>query len=217
MENRLLSIFLTLILTSVTSTYAQTVEETDEDSEQSLIQPQIERVEFDESLIDSEDFEIGLYTGMLSIEDFGVNSVSGLKFAYHINESYFVQLAVGESRAGMTSFEVLSGGAPLLSDDERDLKFYQINLGYNLFPGEAFVSQSTTLNSAFYLVFGLGSTDFAGDDRHTVNYGFGYRLLFKDAFSVNADLKNHVFDMDIFGEKVETNNIEYSLALSWYF
>ena len=217
MENRLLNIFLILILSSVTSAYAQTVEETDEDSEQNLIQPKIERVEFDESLIDAEDFEISIYAGMLSIEDFGVNSISGLKFAYHINESYFVQLAAGESRAGETSFEVLSGGAPLLSGNERDLDFYQINLGYNLFPGEAFVSQTTTLNNAFYLIFGLGNTDFAGDDRFTLNYGFGYRLLFKDAFSVNADLKNHVFDMDVFGDKVETNNIEYSLALGWYF
>ena len=217
MENRLLNIFLILIVISTGSANAQTAVDIDEESEQSLIQPQIERVEFDESLIDTEDFEISVYAGLLSIEDFGVNSVIGLKLAYHINETYFAQLAVGESRAGKTSFEVLSGGAPLLSDDERDLTFYQINLGYNLFPGEAFVSQSTTLNNAFYLVFGLGNTDFAGDDRHTLNYGFGYRLLFKDAFSVNADLKNHVFDMDIFGEKVETNNIEFSLAMGWYF
>lgn len=217
MENRLLNIFLILILTSMTSSYAQTLEEAGEEPDQALIQPQIERVEFDESLIDSEDFEISIYAGMLSIEDFGVNAVSGLKIGYHINESYFTQLVVGESEAGETSFEVLSGGAPLLSDDERNLEFYQINLGYNLFPGEAFVSQSTTLNNALYLVFGLGNTAFAGDDRFTINYGFGYRLLLLDAFSVSVDLKNHMFDMDIFGDKVKTNNIEYSLAVGWYF
>ncbi|NNE64660.1 MAG: outer membrane beta-barrel domain-containing protein [Gammaproteobacteria bacterium] len=199
------------------SSYAQSVEEIDEEAEQGLIQPQIERVEFDESLIDSEDFEISAYIGMLSIEDFGVNTVSGGKIAYHINESYFAQLVVGESEAGKTSFEVLSGGAPLLSGDERKLTFYQINLGYNLFPGEAFISESMTLNNALYLVLGLGNTEFAGDDRFTVNYGFGYRLLFMDAFSVNADLRNHVFDMDVFGDSIETNNVEFSLALGWYF
>lgn len=217
MENRIFNIFLILLLTSVAPSYAQSVEEIDEETEQGLIQPQIERVEFDESLIDSEDFEISAYIGMLSIEDFGVNTVSGGKIAYHINEDYFVQLVVGESEAGKTSFEVLSGGAPLLSTDERNLAFYQINLGYNLFPGEAFISESMTLNNALYLVLGLGNTEFAGDDRFTVNYGFGYRLLFMDAFSVNADLKNHVFDMDVFGDRVKTNNVEYSLALGWYF
>ena len=217
MENRLFSIFLMLLLTSMASSYAQSVEEIDEEAEQGLIQPQIERVEFDESLIDSEDFEISAYLGMLSIEDFGVNTVSGFKIAYHINESYFAQLVAGESQAGKTSFEVLSGGAPLLSDDERKLTFYQINLGYNLFPGEAFLSESVTLNNALYVVLGLGNSEFAGDDRFTINYGFGYRLLFMDAFSVNADLKNHTFDMDVFGDRIKKNNVEYSLALGWYF
>lgn len=217
MENRLLSIFLILFLTATMPVYAQSVEQADEEQVESLIQPQIERETFDESLIDSEDFEISIFSGMLSIEDFSVNSVSGFKIAYHISEDYFVQAVLGESAAGETSFEVLSGGAPLLSDDERSLEFYQINLGYNLFPGEAFVSKSTTLNNAFYIIAGLGNTDFAGDERHTINYGFGYRILFFDAFSFNVDLRDHLFDMDVFGEKVETHNIEYSLALGWYF
>ncbi len=196
---------------------AQTSVDSDELEDENLIQPQIERSEFDESLIDSEDFEISIYAGLLSIEDFGVNSVSGFKMAYHINEDYFAQIALGESSAGRTSFEVLSAGAPLLSDDERNLSFYQINIGYNLFPGEAFVSQTTTLNNALYVIAGLGNTEFAGDDRYTINFGFGYRILFLDAFSFNIDLRDHLFDMDIFGEKVATHNLEYSLALGWYF
>lgn len=217
MENRLLSIFLILFLISTMPVYAQSEEEAEEEEVESLIQPQIERETFDESLIDSEDFEISIFSGMLSIEDFGVNSVTGFKIAYHISEDYFVQAALGESTASETSFEVLSGGAPLLSDDERNLEFYQVNFGYNLFPGEAFLSKSTTLNNAFYIIAGLGNTDFAGDERHTVNYGFGYRILFFDAFSFNVDLRDHLFDMDVFGEKVATHNIEYSLALGWYF
>ncbi len=217
MENRLFSIFLISILITVMPVRAQTLDDSDEEQEEDLIQPQIERRQFDESLIDSEDFEISAYVGMLSIEDFGVNSVNGFKITYYINEDYFTQVAIGESGAGQTSFEVLSAGAPLLSDDERDLSFYQINIGYNLFPGEAFVSKTTTLNNALYLVAGLGNTEFAGDDRHTINYGFGYRILFLDTFSFNIDLRDHLFDMDIFGEKTETHNLEYSLALGWYF
>ncbi len=217
MENRLFNIFLVFLLIVAMPVNAQTSVDSDELKDENLIQPQIERSEFDESLIDSEDFEISIYAGLLSIEDFGVNSVSGFKMAYHINEDYFAQIALGESSAGRTSFEVLSAGAPLLSDDERNLSFYQINIGYNLFPGEAFVSQKTTLNDALYVIAGLGNTEFAGDDRHTINFGFGYRILFLDAFSFNIDLRDHLFDMDIFGEKVATHNLEYSLALGWYF
>lgn len=217
MENRFLYIFLILFLAITRPVYAQAGGEVDEENTGGLIQPQIEREVFDESLIDSEDFEVSIYFGMLSIEDFGVDTVGGLKIAYHLNEDYFVQLAIGESSAGETSFEVLSAGVPLLSDDERDLSFYQINIGYNLFPGEAYLSQSTTLNDAFYIRAGLGNTEFAGDGRHTVNYGFGYRLLFLDAFSFNVDFTDHVFEMDVFGENIKTHNLEYSLAIGWYF
>ncbi len=218
MENRVLNIFLALALLAVTSVQAQTVDDiADDEVEQSLIEPQIERTEFDESLIDAEDFEVTLYAGMLSIEDFGVQIVSGLKLSYHVSESFFVQTAIGASEAGETSFEVLSGGAPLLSDDERKLRFYQFNVGYNLFPGEAYFSDETTLNDAFYVIAGMGSTTFAGGDRFTTNFGFGYRILFYDAFSFNADLRNHIFSMDLFGEKKTTHNLEYSLALGWYF
>lgn len=225
MESRFRSIFLNnlskvlaLVLASlmVLPTMAFAVDEI-EDDESSLVQPQIERSEFDESLIDSEDFEISVFVGMLAIEDFGTNPVKGFKLAYHVNEDIFVQGVLGDSEAGRTSFEVLSGGAPLLTDEERTLEFYQVNLGYNLLPGEAFVSQDSTTNTVFYLIAGLGNTDFAGDERFTYNYGFGYRVLFWDAFSISADMRDHVFDLDIFGEEKVTHNLEYSLALSWYF
>ncbi|MCP4490862.1 MAG: outer membrane beta-barrel domain-containing protein [Gammaproteobacteria bacterium] len=218
MENRVLSIFLVMALLVVSSVKAQTVDENvDGKVEQNLIEPQIARAEFDESLIDTEDFEVTAYIGMLSVEDFGAQSVSGFKVAYHVSESFFVQTTIGESDAGKTSFEVLSGGAPLLSDEERSLKLYQFSLGYNLFPGEAYATDETTLNDIFYLTGGMGSTTFAGDDRSTISFGFGYRILFLDAFSLNFDLRDYVFSMDLFGEKKETHNLEYSLALGWYF
>ena len=222
MENWFRSIFLTLLVFGLTlSPGAMAADETDaaenSDEQDSLVQPQIERSEFDESAIDVDDFEISIFSGMLSIEDFGTNSVTGFKLSYHVNESIFVQIEAGESDAGETSFEVLNGGAPLLADEERALEYYQFNVGYNVFPGEAFVSDETTLNNAFYLIAGIGDTEFAGDDRYTYNYGFGYRLIFWDSVAFNADLRNYVFDMDVFGEEEETNNIAYTFALSLFF
>jgi len=242
-ENRFRNIFLVvLILMYTPSVLSQTTEQTpvadapeatdisgsgdtidvteiseDDEEESSLIEPQIERVEFDESLIDADDFQISLFFGMLSIEDFGTNSVAGFKLAYHVNEDFYVEAEYGESDAGETSFEVLNAGAPLLSDEERSLNYYQLNVGYNVFPGEAFVTDNTTINNAFYLVFGIGNSEFAGDDRFTFNYGFGYRLLFWDTFSFSADMRDYVFDLDVFGEEEEINNLAYTMSLSWYF
>jgi len=221
-ENWFRSIFLILLLLGFTlpavSIAADETDTEDNIEEQgSLVQPQIERTEFDESAIDADDFELTVFTGMLSIEDFGVNSVTGFKLAYHVNESFFVQAEMGESDAGETSFEVLNGGAPLLSDDERAFEYYQFNVGYNLFPGETFVTDETTLNNAFYLIAGIGDAEFAGDDRYTYSYGFGYRLIFWDFMAFTTELRDYVFDMDVFGEDVETNNIAYTFALSLYF
>ncbi len=87
-----------------------------------LIQPEIERRSFDEAQINGDDFEIMLFAGYLSIEDFGVNPILAFKLNYYVNESIFVQLALAKSTGSDTSYEILSGGAPLLTDTERELK-----------------------------------------------------------------------------------------------
>ena len=217
MESRIRSIFLTLvILFSTMSTVLHAAEQNEED-QNSLIQPEIERTEFDESIIDTEDFELSAFAGILSIEDFGTNPVLGFEFAYHVNEDVYVQFDYGLSEAGETSFEVLSGGAPLLSDDERELQYYLFNIGFNLLPGEAFVTDSSTFNTSFYVIGGIGNTEFAGDDRFTINFGTGYQILFADAFSLNIDVRDLIFNIDVFGEDKVTHNLQYTVALGWFF
>lgn len=185
--------------------------------ETGLIEPQIERKAFDEAMIDTDDFELGIYGGFLSIEDFGVNTVTGFRLAYHINPRFFTQLTYGTATAGRTSFEVLNGGAPLLDDDERELTYYSLDLAYALFPGEAFVSETLTYNNGLYLIGGIGSTEFAGDDRFTVNYGVLYQLLLHDNWSLGVGFRDYTFEMDLFGAKKTTDNLEFSLSTSWIF
>jgi len=189
----------------------------DDADETSLIEPQIERKEFDESLIDSDDFEFAGYAGYLALEDFNTNAVAGFKLGYHVTEDFFVQASYGLSDSGETSFERLSGGAPLLSDSEREVEYYLIALGFNLLPGEAFITDSTTLNTVFYLSAGVGNTDFAGDDRFTIAYAVGYRTLIADGFSIDIEMRNLIFEMDIFGAEDTTNNLEFTAGLNLYF
>ena len=84
--------------------------------------------------------------------------------------------AAGRTDTDQTSFEDLSGGAQLLTDDERQLTYYNISLGWNVFPGEVFIGSGYAFNSALYLIGGVGNTDFGGDNHFTVNVGAGYRL-----------------------------------------
>jgi outer membrane beta-barrel protein len=182
-----------------------------------VIDPEVERREVKEPKIDREDFEVGAFVGMMSIEDFGSDVSYGLRLAYHITEGFFVEATAGTSRAGLTSFEVLSGGARLISDSERDLIYYNLNLGYNILPGEVFLGEGRAYNTNLYLIAGLGSTTFAGDDRFTVNVGAGYRFLLNDSVAIHLDFRDHLFDIDLLGEEKTAHNLEGHLGVTVFF
>ncbi len=182
-----------------------------------VIEPDIMRMEFDEARINPNNFEIILSFGLLSVEDFGTSAVLGAKLAYRVSENFFVDLELGTSSAGETSSEILQPGAPLLTDDERDFTYYTLNVGYDLFPGEAFVTNNTTFNTAFYVIGGAGNTQFGGGDNFTFSWGFGYRVIANNYLTTYFDVRNHTFQRDIFGEDKITNNIEVTLGVGFYF
>jgi outer membrane beta-barrel protein len=190
---------------------------TGEPSDKAVIEPEVERRKIKQTCIDTEDFEVGAYVGILSIEDFESNVVYGARLAYHLTEDFFLEGTAGRSRAGRTSYENLSGSADLLTDSERDYTYYALSAGWNALPGEIFLGKNRAYPTAFYLVAGIGSTRFAGDDRFTVNGGFGYRILPADWIAVHFDVRDHVYDIDLLGEKKIVNNLEAVLGLSIFF
>ncbi len=216
MEIGFRGLFLSLALLVGTSVQAASDTEAGE-PDSVLIEPKVERIEFEEAQINARDYEVMLMAGYISIEDFGVQPLLGVRLSYFITENIFAELALGQATAGKTSYEVLTAGAPLLTASERDYQFYSLNIGYHLLPGEAFVTRNVTYNTAFYLSGGIGNTDFAGSDRFTINYGAGYRFLFKDWLDVTLDFRNSVHDMDLFGELKTTNNLQFTLGFGLVF
>jgi len=182
-----------------------------------VIDPEVERREVREPAIDREDFEVGVFVGGMSVEDFGTDVVYGARFAYHITEGFFVEGTVGQTEAGLTSFEELSGGARLITDSERTFTYYNLNVGYNILPGEVFLGEGRAYNTNLYLIAGLGSTRFAGDDRFTVNFGAGYRFLLTDSVALHLDFRDHLFDIDLLGEEKTAHNLEAHLGITVFF
>ncbi len=180
-----------------------------------VIDPEVERREVKEPAIDREDFEVGAFAGLMSIEDFGSDAVYGVRLAYHVTEGFFVEAMLGQSEAGLTSFESLSGGARLF--DDRTLRYYNLNLGYNVLPGEVFIGEGRAYNTNFYLVAGLGSTNFADDDRFTVNFGAGFRFLLTDSVAFHVDFRDHLFDIDILVEEKTSHNLEGTVGVTVFF
>jgi outer membrane beta-barrel protein len=179
-----------------------------------VVEPDPELREVYEAQIDSEFFEVGFFTGILAIEDFGTDVVSGFKGSFHATEDFFLQANYGQAEAGLTSQEVAGGGINILSN--RDYRYYNFLLGYNLFPGETFINQNLTLNSAFYLVLGAGNTQFNNDDHFTITLGSGYRIILKDWLTFNLDMRNMSFETEIITPK-RTHNLEFTGGLTAFF
>src|ERR1700733_1208643 len=181
-----------------------------------VIDPQVERRKIKVPQIRSHNVEVGVQYGALSIENFGTNPVYGFTAAYHISEDFFFQGAFGRSQAGRTSFETLSN-IQLLTPSERYFTYYDLSLGYNFLPGEVFIGRKLAMSSAFYLLGGIGSTQFAGDTKFTLNFGGGYRVLPTDWIALHIGVQDRVFQSDLLGVDKLTNNIEANIGATVFF
>lgn len=188
----------------------------EEDSFAAMVEPQLERREVSEAAIDEEDIELGAYYGIMSVEDFGSHSAWGVRAAYHIAEWGFVEGLYGQTTIGLTSYERLSGAVRLMSDAQRDTRYYYMTLGLNLLPGEGFLL-GKAYNDSLYLSGGIGSTRFAGDPRSSLLFGIGYRLLVNDWLALHLDSRLHFFSIDLLGEEQGLTNLENSLGLTVFF
>ncbi|MFO7286609.1 MAG: outer membrane beta-barrel domain-containing protein [Gammaproteobacteria bacterium] len=217
MESRLLVLLLTVPLAlGLAGCGRHRVAAVDAD-EPPVIEPRVERREVDVADIDTENFELGVFAGQISVEDFGVNTVGGVRFAYHVTEGFFVEAAAGRADTEPTSFERLSGAAQLLTDSEREYTYYNVSLGYNILPGETFIGRNRAMNMALYVIGGVGSTKFAGDDRFTLNFGMGMRLLPLDWLAVHADVRDHIMDLDVLGSQKTVHNLEAHVGVTFFF
>ena len=182
-----------------------------------VIEPEVARRKITVPKIRNRNVELGLYYGVLSIEDFGTHPAYGITAAYHITEDFFFQGEYGRSRAGRTSFEELNGGVQLIPDSERRFTYYDLSLGYNFLPGEAFLGRGHAMTSNFYLIGGIGGVDFGGDTKFAVNFGAGYCVVPTDWLAVHITVQDRTYESSLFGSNKLTNNIEARIGTTVFF
>ncbi|MFT6906947.1 MAG: outer membrane beta-barrel protein [Oleiphilaceae bacterium] len=215
METRSQRIFLKPVIASilvVSSVFSHLSQAQD----RPLIEPDVEPVVIKEALIDSENFEIGGFFGTINIEDFESSLLYGVRLAYHLSEDVFFEANYGFADAGETSAEQL-GQVQILTNDARDYTFYNVNVAYNILPGQAYFARRYAFNTNFYLILGLGATEFADDNRLTINYGAGYQVLLNDVFAWHLSARQHMYKIDLLGEEKNAINTELSTGISIFF
>lgn len=182
-----------------------------------IITPDMERREIEEDELDTEDFEIGFFAGVINVEDFGSNSAGGIRFAYHVTEDFFLEASYAQTTLKETSFERLSGSTPLFTDEQREMTYYNLAIGYNIFPGEVFIGENWAFNTSFYVIAGAGNTSFADEEHFTITFGGGLRFLVTDWMAFHVDVRDYIFTHDLLGEEQTTNNLEASMGLTVFF
>jgi outer membrane beta-barrel protein len=181
-----------------------------------VVVPQVERRELNLPKFPNKDFEVGAFGGVYSTENFGASGVAGLRLGYHITEDFFVQANFAATRVSDENFrQILPGG--VFPKEKETLSYYNLSAGFNVLPGEVFLGRNRAKVSAVYLIGGVGSTRLNEQRRQTFNFGVGMRVLLAERAAIQVDLRDHVFSLDLLGQRKSTQNLELTTGLSWYF
>jgi len=210
MATRLYRLLVSIAFASLLASNTHSAETTE------VIAPDLDRREVKIARIDNENIEISLHAGIISIEDFDSSSIFGARLAFHLNERVFIEGSYSEAEGDQTSFEELFPSAQLISNRERKYKSWDVSIGWNILPNESWIF-GKAFKSDVYLLTGAGRTKFGGDNWFTINLGAGYRVFLTDWSAWRIEVRDHLFNRDIFGEDDRTNNIEFSSSLSIYF
>jgi outer membrane beta-barrel protein len=181
-----------------------------------VVVPQVDRREVKLPRFPSNDFEVGLFGGAYSVQNFGASTAGGLRLGYHITEDYFVEAALGTTRVSDEAFRRVLPGGIFTTGTER-LQYANLSLGVNLLPGEVFVGRNRALPSSLYLIGGVGTTRFAGQRQQSFNLGLGAKVYLRDWLAVRVDLRDHIYSLDLLGKREGTQNLELTTGLSFFF
>ena len=209
-----ISIFLMMLISINTSMVFAEDDEEGQEQEQ-VIKPDIYRRDIVVPKIDTEDFEITAFYGVLDVEDFGSEPVVGIRAAYHVTEDFFVEATYAESEVKDESFRRL--GLPLFPQETQDVEYYALSVGYNILPGEVFLGGDIAMSSTFYVLAGVGNVEFIEEDEFAYHFGVGLKILPTDWLSVRFDFRDYIYETDLLGENEFTHNIEATFNLGVFF
>jgi len=182
--------------------------------EEPIVKPPAEEQKLKEAKIDTESLELGPFYGLYSLEGFGTSGVLGFRLAYHLTEDVFFEGTYGMTRFDQETFRRLTGRS-LVSDEK--IIYWNAGAGYNLFPGQIFLTRKRTLNSTLYLIGGLGQTRIDRQEHFTFNAGTGYKIFIVDWLDVRAELRTHILETDLTGKKERMDNLEGTVAFAVFF
>jgi outer membrane beta-barrel protein len=180
-----------------------------------IIEPDKPVTSVQPAAIDTERFELGAYVGLLSVEDFNTNPVTGFSLSYHINDSFIVQTNYGASTVSKAAFEEVAGGGDFVGD--HDFTYINLLAGYKVLDGRSFLGKRQKFNSAIYLLAGAADVSFARNSKTGMVLGASYRAVITDWLTMNLDVRDTIVDIELLGDSKKTNNTEMVIGVNALF
>jgi outer membrane beta-barrel protein len=185
-------------------------------ADEPVVQPQVDRRDIKLPKFPSNDFEVGVYGGIYSTQNFGSSPAWGGRLAYHITEDFFVEASAGTTRVSDEAFRrILPGG--IFTDDTETLVYSNFNVGMNVLPGEVFLGRNVAMPSQVFIVAGGGTTRFNGQRMSTFDVGVGVKVYLSDSWALRVDMRDNIFKLDLLGKTDLTHNVELNAGLSFLF
>jgi len=181
-----------------------------------VIVPDVDRRDVRVPKIPSNDFEAGAFVGTYNTQNFGSSLVEGVRLGYHVTEDVFVEGTYGQTKVSDSNYRLILPGGLFPNPRER-LRYYDLSAGYNLFPGEIFLGRRWAKVSAIYLIGGVGSTQFLQQRHQTLDFGFGMRVFPRDWAAFQLDVRDHLFSLDLLGQRQSTQNVELTGGVTFFF
>jgi outer membrane beta-barrel protein len=181
-----------------------------------VINPGVERRDVHKPKYPSNDFEIGLFGGTYSSQNFGTSGVYGGRLGYDITEDFFVEATYARTKVSDKEFrQILPGG--IFTAEQEKLKYYDLSLGWNFLPGEIFIGKNWAKASTMYAIGGIGNTSFDSQRMQTWNFGVGAKLFLADWVALRADVRDHIYTLDLLGKRSSTQNPELTLGFAFFY
>ncbi len=181
-----------------------------------VVVPEVDRRGIRLPRFPTSDFEIGVLGGTYSTQNFGTSFVGGLRLGYHITEDFFVEGIYGLTNVTDKDFRlVLPGG--IFPNREGKAHLLQ-HLGRLQRPAGRDLPRQRARLSFAVLPHRRRRQHQA---RHATQAHIQLRRrlsrLFLRYAAIQIDVRDHVFSLDLLGQRQSTQNLELTLGLTGYF
>ncbi|WP_299697171.1 outer membrane beta-barrel domain-containing protein [Hydrocarboniphaga sp.] len=181
-----------------------------EEAQAQPVDPNLERPDVGIKQIKSQDYEVGGYAGIIVFDRNHTSGLYGVRAAYHKSENFFVEGNYAfASTVGYNQARNLLGGS-----DGADIKYksFGFSAGYNLIPGDLYVSRGYTVPFVIYGIGGFGFAKFEDDSHTSYSLGAGLKMMPTDWLAIRFELRDQAWSA--YGID---HNAEFTFGLAGYF